>query len=131
MSTFFSTVVQNLNVCLFLDSDPLIWNTEDPNLESILKYWKHPSIISIESKYRYASSFILVEVNETDIEKDILKLNGNKCSQISHIPTKVINGYTNVDLKISIYIWIHIKRLTLKFRFLNPQNSRVICPRSL
>ena len=45
-----------------------------------------------------------MEVNETDIEKDILKLNGNKCSQISHIPTKVINGYTNVDLKISIYV---------------------------
>ena len=91
-----SNFVQNLNISLFPDSDPLIWNIEDLNLKSILKYRKHSSIIAIKSKYRYASSFILVEINETDIGKDISNLNGNKDSQNLHIPTKVIKQNSNI-----------------------------------
>ena len=46
--------------------------------------------LAIESKYRYVFSFILVEVNETNIEKETLNLIGNKASQNSDMPTKVI-----------------------------------------
>ena len=70
-NTFFSNVVQNLNISRFPDSDPLIRNIKDPALKAILKYRKHPSIIAIESKYRQASSFSFVEVNEANIEKVI------------------------------------------------------------
>ena len=56
-----------------------------------MKYRKHPSIIAIESTYRDVSSFSFVEVNEADIEKEILKLNRNKATQNSDIPTKVIS----------------------------------------
>ena len=35
--------------------------------------------------------------------------------------------YTNADLKISLYVCVHIKKLPWKFRILNPKNSRVIC----
>ena len=39
-----------------------------------------------------------------------------------------LKRYTNTDLKISLYIWVHIKTIPWKFRFLNPNNSRIICP---
>ena len=96
LNTFSSNVVQNLNISRFLDSDPLIRNIKDPTLKAILKYWKHPSIIAIESKYRYVSSFCFVEVNEADIEKEILDLNGNNASQNSDMPTKVTEE--NLDI---------------------------------
>ena len=37
-----------------------------------------------------------MEVNETDIGKDISNLNGNKDSQDLHIPTKVIKQNSNI-----------------------------------
>ena len=96
MNTFFSIVVQNLNISRFLDSNPLIQNIKDLSLKAITKFRKHLSIIAIESKYRYVPSFSFVEVNEADIEKEILNLNGNKASQNSDIPTKVIKGNSDI-----------------------------------
>ena len=37
-----------------------------------------------------------MEINETDIGKDISDLNGNKDSQSLHIPTKVIKQNSNI-----------------------------------
>ena len=37
-----------------------------------------------------------MEVNEADIEKEILNLNGNKASQNSDMPTKVIKGNSDI-----------------------------------
>ena len=34
--------------------------------------------------------------------------------------------YTNADLKISLYVPVHIEIIPWKFRILNPSNSRVI-----
>ena len=34
--------------------------------------------------------------------------------------------YINADLKISLYVCVHIKTIPCKFRILNPKNSRVI-----
>ena len=65
----FSNVVQNLKISRFSDYDPLIRNIKDPILKAIFKSRKQPSITTIESKYKYDSSFSLVEVNEADIEK--------------------------------------------------------------
>ena len=90
LDTFFSNVVQNLNISKFSDSDLLIRNIKDPTLEAVLKYRKYPSIIPIESKYRYVPSFSFVEVNVADIEKEVLNLNGNDASQNSDMRTKVI-----------------------------------------
>ena len=35
-------------------------------------------------------------------------------------------GYTNTDVKISLYVSVHIKAIPWKFHILNPKNSRVI-----
>ena len=45
LNTFFSNVVQNLNISWFPDSNPLIQNIKNPTPEAILKvqhncYWK-------------------------------------------------------------------------------------------
>ena len=77
-----------LNVSRFSDFCPLIRNIKDPTLRAILKYKKSSSIIAIEGKYKYVSSFRFMEVNETDIERKTLNLNGNKASQNSDMPTK-------------------------------------------
>ena len=37
-----------------------------------------------------------MEVNEVDIEKEILNLNGNKVSQNSDMPTKAIKEYLDI-----------------------------------
>ena len=39
--------------------------------------------------------------------------------------------YTNADLKISLYVCVHIKTIPWKFRIPNPKNSGVICSWSL
>ena len=96
MNIFLSNVVQNLNTSRFPDSDPFIRNINDPTLKAILKYRKYPSIIAIERKYRCVSSFSFVDVNEADIEKEILNLNGNKASQNSEMPTKVIKENSDI-----------------------------------
>ena len=36
--------------------------------------------------------------------------------------------YTNADLKISLYVRVHIKLVLWKFHILNPKNSQAICP---
>ena len=36
--------------------------------------------------------------------------------------------YTNADLKISLYAFVHKKTKPLNFCFLNLKNSRVFCP---
>ena len=39
---------------------------------------------------------------------------------------KYVNTYTNADLKISLYVCVHIKTTPCKFRIPNLKNSRVI-----
>ena len=99
LNAFFLNVVQNLNISRFPNSDLLIGNIKDPTLKATLKNRKHPSIIAIESKYRYVSSFRFAEVSEADIEKENLNLDENKASQNSDMPTKVIKE--NSDIFIS------------------------------
>ena len=46
------------------------------------------------------------------------------CNHVSLLSQR----YTNADLKISLYVSVHIKTIPWKFRILNPKNSRVIYP---
>ena len=36
--------------------------------------------------------------------------------------------YTNADLKISGYVWVHVNTIPYKFPILNLKNCRVYCP---
>ena len=40
---------------------------------------------------------------------------------------KTTYRYTNADLKISLYVCVHVKAIPWKFCILNPKSSQVIC----
>ena len=48
LSTFFSTIISNLNIPEYPVPDPISNDINDPVLKSILKYKDHPSIKAIE-----------------------------------------------------------------------------------
>ena len=39
---------------------------------------------------------------------------------------KIYKFHTNADLKISLYVFVHMKAVPEKFRIINPKNSQVI-----
>ena len=65
-------------------------------MKGILKYRNHPSIIAIRDKYKISECFKFTEVDQKEIEKEIIKLDVNKASQRSDIPTKTIKE--NIDI---------------------------------
>ena len=65
-------------------------------MKAILKYRNHPSIIAIRDKYKISECFKFTEVDQKEIEKEIKKLDVNKASQRSDIPTKIIKE--NIDI---------------------------------
>ena len=87
LKTFLLNIAQNLNISRFKDFHSLIRNIKGSTLKAILKL---PSIIAIECEFMYVSSFNFFDVNEVNIEKEIVDLNGIKACKNSDIPTKVI-----------------------------------------
>ena len=96
LNNFFSNIVQNLNIARYTSEESFVDNISDPTLKAILKYRNHPSIIAIRKKYKISECFKFTEVDQKDIEKEILKLDLNKASQSSDIPTKIV--IENVDI---------------------------------
>ena len=82
-------IVKNLKIPEFENLDPNFENVKDPIFRAILKYKNHPSITAIKEKAKN-------EVDKDKIKKEINRLNKNKASQKSDIPTKIIHD--NVDL---------------------------------
>ena len=95
MNNFFSNIVKNLKIPEYENLDPNFENVKDPILRAILKYKNHPSITAIKEKAKNAM-FSFHEVDKDKIKKEIKRLNKNKASQKSDIPTKIIHD--NVDL---------------------------------
>ena len=60
-----------------------------------MKYKNHPSILTIQAKYKCNNKFSFTEVTTQDIEKESFDLETKKASQISDIPTTIIKE--NVD----------------------------------
>ena len=80
-STFLSNIVEKLNISRFSDTDLA--------LKAILKNKNHPSIITIESKYKHVSTSVLWWSMRPILKKEI-NLNGKKASQNSDMPNKVV-----------------------------------------
>ena len=106
-------------------------NISDPTLKAILKYRNHPSIIAIRKKYKISECFKFIEVDQKDIEKEFLKLDVNKASQSSDIPTKIV--IENVDIfadfinfaiaKLNAY-GFHLSALKLIHDYLSNRKQR-------
>ena len=79
-----------LNIPRFPNNESFVNNINDPTLTAILKYRKHPSILTIHDNFQIKETFTFVEVNQKEIEKEILNMDVNKTSQSKDIPTKIL-----------------------------------------
>ena len=97
--SLFSNIAKNLKVPQYSNFDPIAQSVEDPTFNAVVKYKNHPSILTIEAKYKGKNKFSFIELTTQDIEKEIFDLETEKASQISDIPTKIIKE--NVDVFVN------------------------------
>ena len=71
-------------------------NIKDTLMKAILKYRCHPSIIAIKKKCNSNFSFSFFQVERDEIMKEISRLNINKATQSTDIPTKRINENSDI-----------------------------------
>ena len=71
-------------------------NIEDTLMKAIMKYRCHPSIIAIKEKCNSNFSFSFSQVECDEIMKEISRLNINKATQSTDIPTKLIKELLNI-----------------------------------
>ena len=98
-NSFFTNAVENLDISRSLCSDQLMEKLKNPTLKAIFEYQKHPSIIAIQNSYRKDEVFKFSKVWEDDNKNEILKLNINKASQSTDIPTKITKGNSDISGK--------------------------------
>ena len=104
LNTFFSNIVGSLNIPEYDTSDPISDNISDPIIKLIVKYRKHPSILTIgevckERKKKHAA-FSFSKVAKEKIFRNILNLHVSKACQYTDIPPKIINE--NADIFASL-----------------------------
>ena len=96
LNKFFSDIVNNLEISKYSKYKSFIDNIEDQTLRAILKYKNHPSIIAIQNKFKGGDVFYFRGLEKEEIQKEIYKLNNNKASQHSDIPTKIIKSNSDI-----------------------------------
>ena len=96
LNKFFSNIVNNLEISKYSKYESFIDNIEDQTLRAILKHKNHPSIIAIQNKFKGGHIFYFGELEKEEIQKEIHKLNNNKASQHSDIPTKIIKSNSDI-----------------------------------
>ena len=57
LKTFFSNIVQNLDIQQYYVDDPICENINDPIQKAIVRYRIHPSIVAIKKFYNSKSHF--------------------------------------------------------------------------
>ena len=100
LNTFFSNILGSLNIPECVTNDPISDNISDPSIKLIVKYRKHPSILTIgevcKERKKKHSAFSFSKVAKEEIFKDILKLDVSKACQNTDIPFKIIKE--NADI---------------------------------
>ena len=104
LNTSFSNIVSNLNIAKYSNCEPLANNISDPILKCVVKYRKHPSILSIGEvcNKHPRLPFSFSKINRDEILEEILKLETSKASQDTDIPTKIIKE--NADIIADILL---------------------------
>ena len=70
LNTFFSNIVQNLDIQQYNVDDHICENINDPLLKAIVWYWNHPSIVAIKKFCNSKSHFSFKNVQKEDILKN-------------------------------------------------------------
>ena len=98
LNTFFNNAVKSLGV----SENPFILNSHysEDSIESKLKKYKHhPSIIMIRDKIS-PSSFSFVEIDNSEMKKEIKNLNAKKAIPQNNIPVKHLKESSDVIFEV-------------------------------
>ena len=114
MNTFFSTIINNLNIPEYQVPDPISNDVNDPVLKSILKYKDHPSIKPIEKIAKLNSLFKFSNVEKRKILHEIVNLDASKSCQDTDVPTIIIKE--NADI-FADFIYLAINTTINKNEF--------------
>ena len=104
LKTFFSNIIQNLDIQQYNVDDPICENINDPLLKAVVRYRNHPSIVAIKKFCNSKSHFYFKNVQKEEILEELNNLNINKATQNNDISTKIIKKISDI--------------ITLKFHFL-------------
>ena len=120
---FFSNAVKNLNISVHFassSSDHSILSNEDPILNAISKYKKHPSIQRIKDNFKENDIFSFKPTDVISVCKEIDRLDLSKSASFDSLPAKVIKDLKNIiSPEIAHYFNICIKTGTF------PQNLKL------
>ena len=114
LNTFFSTIINNLNIPEYPVLDPISDDINDPVLKPIRKYKDHPRIKAIETISNLNSLFKFSNVEKREILNEIINLDALKSCQDTDVPTKIIKE--NVDIFVD-FIHRQLVRLSIKTSF--------------
>ena len=100
LNTVFSDIAGSLNIPKYITNDPISDNISDLIIRLIVKYRKHPSILTIgevrnERKKKHVA-FSFSKVTKEEIFRAILNLDVSKAWQDTDIPSKIIKE--NADI---------------------------------
>ena len=96
LKTFFSNIVQNLDIQQYNVDDPISEIVSDLLLKAIVRYRNHPSIAAIKKFCNSKFHFSFKNVQEEEILKELNNLNINKATQNTDIPTKIIQENSDI-----------------------------------
>ncbi len=97
-NNFFSGAVKSLNLDYFehFSFDCIYSESEDPILNAIEKYSKHPSIVKIKQHYPPVSSFSFKPTNLQSVLKEVMNLDASKSSPLESLPARIIKDISDV-----------------------------------
>ena len=100
MNTFFSNIVSSLNFPEYVINDPISDDISDPIIKLIVKYRKHPSILTTgevcKERKRKHAAFSFSKVAMEEIFRDDLDLDVSKACQDTDVPSKIIKENTDI-----------------------------------
>ena len=90
LNTFFSNVVENLDIKGY-ETDDFLYNPEIDSISNIIEKFKnHPSILTINENVKVEGSFHFSTVNESMIKEKIKSLDKRKPTTCNNIPTRLL-----------------------------------------
>ena len=95
---FFSNAVKSLNIDYFehFSFDCVFSENEDPVLNAIEKYSKHPSILKIKEYYPQTTTFSFQETSLEIVYKLVVNLDTSKSSPIESVPARILKNIADV-----------------------------------
>ena len=99
LNTFFSNIVGSFNIPEYVTNDRIPDNIRDPIIKLIVKYGKHPSILTTgeAGKEKKHVAFSISKVAKEEIFREIWNLDFSKACQETDIPSKIIKEDADIS----------------------------------